>query len=34
MKQMQEKCAAGGCDEAACANGECGKDCPGCAHHG
>ena len=33
LKEMREKCANGGCDARACANGECGADCPGC-HHG
>lgn len=31
MKE-QTACVGAGCDKEACAKGECGKNCPGCAH--
>lgn len=33
MKDKQI-CTGAGCDKEACKNGECGKNCPGCTHHG
>lgn len=29
---MKDGAACVGCDKEACAKGECGKNCPGCAH--